>query len=103
MERESRVEKKAKSVRNSKATRPKAGPIVRNSYSLPKGELQELVKFKKQLRYEDAIDPELSKSEIVRIGLVLARDAGVPLLLKTRQGLAKAHVGRPPAKKANAT
>ena len=95
--------KKAKSVRNNKATRPKAGPIVRNSYSLPKGELQELIKFKKQLRYDDAIDPELSKSEIVRIGLVLARGAGVPLLLKTREGLAEAHVGRPAAKSAKAT
>ena len=83
--------------------RPKAGLIVRNSYSLPKGELQQLIKFKKDLRYNDAFDPELSKSEIVRIGLVLARDAGVPLLLKTRQGLAEVHVGRPAAKNVKAT
>lgn len=83
------------SGRDLKRKRPNGGPVVRNSYSLPAKEQQLLTDFIKKLRFNKSIDPPLSKSEIVRIGLALARKAKLSEFLKTRQRLDQTHVGRP--------
>jgi hypothetical protein len=62
---------------------------------LPAKEQRLLTEFIKKLRFNKSIDPPLSKSEIVRIGLALARKAKLREFLKTRKCLDATHVGRP--------
>lgn len=86
------------SGRELKRKLPNGSPVVRNSYSLPAKEQQLLTDFIKKLRFNKSIDPPLSKSEIVRIGLALARKAKLSEFLRTRQGLDATQVGRPATK-----
>jgi len=69
--------------------------IVRNSYSLPKRELEKLTELVEKLRYNKKIQPQMKKSEIVRIGLVLAGRADIEELLKIRKQIGVIRVGRP--------
>jgi hypothetical protein len=68
---------------------------VRNSYSLPKRELERLTELVNKLRYNKKIQPQMKKSEIVRVGLVLAGRADVEELLKIRKQIGVISVGRP--------
>ena len=71
--------------------------VVRNSYSFTKRELELLTDFNEKLRFDKTIEPRISKSEIVGIGLVLARQAKPSDFLAVRRQLVRLHVGRRPS------
>ena len=81
--------------RKPKRRKAADNPIVRNSYSLPKRELEKLTELVEKLRYNKKIQPQMKKSEIVRVGLVLAGRADVEELLKIRKRIGVISVGRP--------
>lgn len=72
---------------------------MRNSYSLPKRELDQLIALVERLRFNKKIEPRMKKSEVVRIGLRLAGKANVDQLLRIRKQLGVLNVGRPAKKK----
>jgi hypothetical protein len=88
------VPTKVRGKENPKRTKPRDNPIVRNSYSLPKQELDQLTRLVKRLRFTKNVKEAFKKSEIVRIGLQLANDADVDELLTIRERIGILQVGR---------
>lgn len=74
--------------------------LVRNSYSLPKRELEQLTQLVERLRFTKKINPRMKKSEIVRVGLQLARRTRVDELVRIRERIGILSVGRPTKKSA---
>ena len=66
-------------------------------YSFTERELELLINFNEKLRFDKTMEPRISKSEIVRIGLVLARQAEPADFLAIRKRLVRLHVGRRPS------
>jgi hypothetical protein len=94
-EREEVVPTKGGTKRKPKRKKAADNSIVRNSYSLPKRELEKLTELVNKLRYNKKIQPQMKKSEIVRVGLVLAGRADVEELLRIRNQIGVISVGRP--------
>jgi hypothetical protein len=91
------VKQRSGSQSSGKRKQARQPVVVRNSYSLTKRELELLTDFNEKLRFDKAIQPRISKSEIVRIGLVLARQATPADFLAIRKRLIRLHVGRRPS------
>jgi hypothetical protein len=80
---------------HKKKTEGKKGKVIRDTFTIPVGEYQQLAELKQRAQ---SPGHKVKKSELLRAGLLLLSALTVPQLQKVLLGLESVKTGRPPKK-----